>query len=59
VTTVGKLFGVAWFGRTAKVGICMCCQKARPVYDGYNGGQAMAVTVCAACRNPQHPICQD
>jgi rubrerythrin len=45
-------WGVAWFGDRAAAGICHRCQKAAPVYQGYNGGQPMGVTMCSNCTSP-------
>lgn len=49
--------GVAWWGHNTKAGICQCCQKAKPVYEGYNGGAHMHVEACSVCRQPGHPNC--
>jgi predicted amidophosphoribosyltransferase len=45
-------WGVAWFGTRAAAGLCQRCQKAAPVYQGYNGGQLMGVTMCGSCISP-------
>lgn len=48
-TFTGLTRYVAWFGRNSKAGVCMGCQLARPVRQGYNGGQPMSVTMCSSC----------
>jgi hypothetical protein len=42
-------WGVAWFDVTPYGGVCQRCQKAKPVYKGYNGGQPMGIDMCGKC----------
>lgn len=45
-----------WYGDSPTAGVCQCCRQARPVYQGYTGGQPLGVAVCAGCRysHPAH-----
>ena len=45
-------WGVAWFGNETQAGICQRCERPRPVYRGYNGGQFMGVLMCSSCKGP-------
>ncbi len=50
---------VAWFSQFPKPGMCMGCNRARPIYMGYNGGQPMQVTMCIRCKGPYMAWCQE
>lgn len=44
----------AWFGKTSSAGVCQCCQKAAPVYPGFNGGASTGEAICGHCQRPDH-----